>query len=502
MKNMHELIDDIDVEKGNIEISEEDMSREEKIRISELTLSKLNMKNKKSFNKKLVLVLAASMTIILSFAVVFAQGGFNSIYYRLFGENIRYVNEMGTPIDEKYTSKGTVYNLANKFGKEGTSSENITLNVANMLGDEHSFYIIFELIKENGESFKDSDYIEFESLRLNFKTSGGYTWYQVEDDDSNDNKATFILAGNTKKKITGDKLSLYIKSFTEYSVKNPSEGFDAYNFLLNHDEYFNQKLIENTQKSSGKFVPSQESNENMPDEAINKMNEIYRLTPNYVLPWKYSDISVEKNFQDIYIDNIGFVEDKLCIRFAFMNEEENKLGDIYFVNKNNEKDVMHNGLMLTDEKDGVNCAYYIFDIKNMEELKNYNLKYEISKKLSTTEGEWEVKFKADYKNTTRTIKLNEEAEINGKKYTVKNVKISPIAVNIEMKNNLAETLKDPAHNLTDAASVIMKDGTTAELSSGGSGTNALSSSVNLMFKRPIDTNEIEKIKIGDIEIKP
>lgn len=500
MKKIHDVIDDIDVGNENIKINEESMSKEERDRVLELALNKLNLKNKKGYKKRFILPLAAAMTIILSFAAVFAQGGISDIYYRLFGENIKYVNEMGTVIDKKDTSNGTVYNLANKFGEEGTSSETITLNVANMLGDEHSFYIIFELIKESGESFKDSDYIQFESLRLDFKTSGGYTWYQVEDDDADDNKATFILSGNTKKKITGDKLSLYVKDFTEYSIKNPVEGFDAYNFLLNNDEYINQELIENVQKSSVEVTPSQEGGSSMPTEAINKMNEIYRLTPNYILPWKYSNIFVEKNFHDIYVDNIGFAENKLCIRFAFMNTEKNNLGDLYFINKNNAEDIMHNEFRFTDEKDGIKYDYYIFDIKNMDELKNYDLKYEIVSKLGNTEGEWKVDFKADYKNTTETIKLNKEAEINGKKYTVKNIKVSPIAINIEMKNNLADTLEKPSHNFGEAISVIMKDGSTAEISGSGSSTNSLSSSVNLMFKQPIDTSKIEKIKIGNLEI--
>lgn len=498
MKNIYELIDDMNVENEDIKINDGSMSKEEKDRVLELTLNKLNLKSKKTFKKRFILPLAAAMTIILSFAAVFAQGGITGIYYRLFGENIKYVNEMGTVIDKKYTSDGTVYNLANKFGKEGTSSEKITLNVANMLGDEHSFYIIFELIKESGESFKDTDYIQFESLNLDFKTSGGYTWYQVEDDDAYDNKATFILSGNTKKKITGDKLSLYAKDFTEYSIKNPVEGFDAYNFLLNNDEYIDQELIENVQEV--RITPSQEDVSGMPAEEINKMNEIYRLTPNYILPWKYSNIFVEKNFHDIYVDNIGFAENKLCIRFAFMNTEKNNLGDVYFINKNNAEDIEHSEFMFTDEKGGIKYDYYIFDIKNMDELKNYDLKYEIVTKLGKTEGEWEVDFKADYKNTTDTIRLNKEAEINDKKYTVKNIKISPIAINVEMKNNLSDTLEDPTHNFSEAVSVMMKDGSTAEISGSGSSTNSLSSSVNLMFKQPIDTSKIEKIKIGNLEI--
>lgn len=494
MKKVHELIEDVNIK--DVNISEIEISKEEKERILALTLNKSNLQTKKSTKRRLILPLAAAFTLVLSFAVIFAQGGLSNIYYRLFGENIRYVNEMGTVINESNTSNGVVYNLANKFGKIGTSSDQVTLNVASMLGDENAFYIIFELIKENGESFKDSDYIEFDSLRLDFKSSGGYTWYQVEDDDENDNKATFILTGNTKKKITGDKLTLTANDFTEYSIKNPSNGFNPYDFLLNNTDYINQNLIENIQEITVKGTDT-----NLPTEELNKMNEIYNHRPNKVLPWKYSNIFVEENFHDIYVDNIGFADNKLCIRFATMDSENHSIGDIYFVNKSNPEDIKYSKFILNDEKGGVKYDYYIFDISSMEELKNYDLKYDIVSKLSTILGNWEVKFKADYKNTTETIRVNKTTEINDKKYTVKNIKISPIALNIEMNNDFLDTFENPSHNFSEVVSVIMDDGSTPEISGSGSSTNSLFSSINIMFKLPIDTTKIQKVKIGNIEIE-
>ena len=51
---------------------------------------------------------------------------------------------------------------------------------------------------------------------------------------------------------------------------------------------------------------------------------MYRLTPNYVLPWKYINIPVEEGQNEIYIDNVGFAENKLCIRIATSNLEMHK----------------------------------------------------------------------------------------------------------------------------------------------------------------------------------
>lgn len=490
---IHELMDEVQI--NDIKIRDEIMSIEEKDRILELTLNKAGVGNTKSTKKRLILPLAAAMTLVLSFAVVFAQGGLSEIYYKLFGDNIKYVNEMGTIIDESSTSNAVVYDLVNKFVETGKSSE-VTMKVASMLGDENSFYIIFELIKENGESFKESDYIEFDSLSLDFKGSGGYTWdYQVEDDNPDDNKATFILYGNTRKKITGDKLTLSLENFSEYSIKE-ANGFDAYDFLLNNSEFINQSLIENKEKE-----PIREEDNNLPTDVLNKMKEINKLAPNNVLPWKYSDIFVEESIDDIYVDNIGFAENKLCIRFAFTDSETYDIEDVYFVNKNNPDDIIYNEFVQVDENDGAQYDYYIFDISDMEQLENYNLKYTIISKIRMTTGSWEVKFKADYKNNTEKIRVNKETEINEKKYTVKNIKISPISLNIEMNNNIIDNLNEPTHNFTDVVSIILKDGSTPELTSSGSSTNSLFSSINLMFKQPIDTSQIEKVKIGNIEIK-
>jgi len=419
------------------------------------------------------------MTLVLSFAAVFAQGGLSNIYYKLFGENIKYVTDMGTIINESHSRNG------------------ITFNVANMLGDENSFYIIFELIKENGESFKDSAYIDFERLRLELKSSGGYTWYQIEDDDKNDNKATFILSGNTKKKISGEKLTISATDITEYSIKEPANKFDPYSFLMNNQDFIQQNLEKNLQKS---MPDIDKNNKGYSAEEIDKIEKIYRLTPNYVLPWKYVNIPVEKALNEIYIDNIGFVENKLCIRIASSNLDMHSLGEIYFVNKNNSENILYDEFMFTEEKDKIKYYYYIYDIKNMEELKDYTLYYDIVSKLSTIRGEWNVTFKANYKNTTKTLRVNKEVIINGKRYTVKNLKISPIALNVGLKNNLSDKYDNPVHDFNEAVSVIMKDGTKIEPTSSGSGSNSLTSYIYLMFKQPINIREIDRIIIGDIEV--
>ncbi len=252
MRKIDELLDDYDIKNEKLNINEIEMSKEEVNRIKEITMLKTGLSYKHGTKKRYIIPLAAAMTIILSFAVVFAQGGLSNIYNKIFGENIKYVNDMGTFIDESYSYNG------------------ITLNVASMVGDENSFYIVFELIKENGESFGKSDYIYIEHLRLDMKGSGGYSWNEIKDDNPKDNKATFILVGNTEKKTAGDKLTLLLSDITEYSINKQKTSFEPYNFLTANQEYVKQYLIKNDEKSPMNAV---EENISEDERKKNKCNE-------------------------------------------------------------------------------------------------------------------------------------------------------------------------------------------------------------------------------------
>lgn len=478
MRKIDELIDDYDIKNEKLNIKEEKISKVEVDRIKEITMLKTGLSYRKGTKKKYIIPLAAVMTIILSFAVVFAQGGLSSIYNRIFGENIKYVNDMGTIIDESYSSNG------------------ITFNVASMLGDENSFYIVFELIKENGESFGKLDYIYIDKLRLDMKGSGGYSWNEIKDDNPNDNKATFILIGNTERKTAGDKLTLLLSDITEYNINKQKTSFEPYDFLTTNREYINQYLIKNDEKS-----PVNAVEDNISEDERKKINEINDITPDDTLPIKNLNISLGDNFNDLYIDNVGFAEGKLCMRFALMNPEQRNISDIYFIDKSNLDNSLYSDFVFSQEADGIKYEYYIFNIQNMDELKNYNLTFNTTDKINTTKGDWEVTFKADYKNTTNTIKVNKDVEIEGKKYTVKNIKISPIALNVQMNNNLIDNIENPGHKLYDVAKVIMKDGSAVEIGSSGTSTNTFTSTLNLIFTQPIDITRIDKVKVGDLEIK-
>lgn len=475
MKKINDLLNDFDIMDESLNIKEEEISEEEKLRIKNLTLEKAGFSIKKSTKKHLILPLAAAFSIILSFAVVFAQGGFSKVYYNLFGENIKYVDGLGTEINKSYTDNG------------------ITFNVANMLGDENSFYIIFELIKENGESFKNTEYIEFEDLNLDFNSSGGYTYYKIDDDNKADNKATFVLIGNTAKKAVNKKMTMSIKNITEYSTAE-LENFKPYDFLSQNEEFINQSLEKNTKKSIIQIT------DDMNEEEKQKSKYMNSLVPDYILAFMQENIMLDdKNY--IFVDNVGFAEGRLCIRFAQNTlQTDEQISNIYFVNKENSDDIIYGDILFTDSDQNNVYDYYSFNINNMEELKKYDFKYSVMKEASKTIGDWEVTFKGNYKNSSQTINVNESTEWEGNKYIVKNIKVSPISVNVNMINNLKDKIDNPRFNIGKVVSVIKKDGSAVELISSGSSSNPLTASVNLIFEKPMDVSEIDHIKIGELNV--
>jgi hypothetical protein len=479
MKKTDELFDDFSLQDEDLNIHEENITEIELERIKKMTLSKIA--SKKSTKKRFIIPMAASFVLILSFAAVFAQGGLSNIYYRLFGENIKYVNDMGTVIDKSSTSNG------------------VTLNVANMVGDENSFYIIVELIKENGENFAEKGNVDFENLSLDFGGSGGYSWYMTEDENPGDNKATFLLVGNTERKTAGRKLTLQANNFTEYTIEDPDTEFDAYGFLKENADYQNQVLVENRNKESMRIPIDPQA----PEEEKEKVEFINNIIPSEILPYNNDDIfsadDIEEN-KGMIVDNMGFAEGKLCIRFLREEYGNLSLGDLYFENKNDTDDRKYSVYSISEEYDDRQYDYFIFDINSMEELENYHFVYNTISKKDTVIGNWEVTFKADYKNATRTFNVNKKVEINKKRYLVREVKISPISLTVKLNNDILDNINNRGHNFNDAVRVVMKDGTTVEPSSGGTSTNPLTSTITMIFQKPVDVNNIKSVVISGIEV--
>ncbi|MDD2493732.1 MAG: hypothetical protein PHE29_00915, partial [Tissierellia bacterium] len=88
-----------------------------------------------------------------------------------------------------------------------------------------------------------------------------------------------------------------------------------------------------------------------------------------------------------------------------------------------------------------------------------------------------------------------------KRYLVKELKLSPISLNIELINNLEDKIKNPVSNFYNEVTITMKDGKNIDLISSGANTNPLKSTINMIFEKPIDVKQIYTINIGNLTIK-
>lgn len=530
-KRIEEIIDDINVDNENISI-ESNISKLELEKIKVLTLKKIEAKQHEEKNiaikqlinnleeikskkislevrnykkdnqeyiskpykknkwiKRKIISIAASITIILSFVGVLAQNSLSNIYYEMFGENIKYVEDMYTQINKSYSNNG------------------IKLNVLNIIGDENSFYIIFEIEKEDGKSFNDKDYLMFERFHLDLgvQSSNGFVLEPIEGDKG---KITYAIKGNASKKIFNKQMSISLKNIEVYNENYVDTNFDMYDFLINNSEYLKQNPEGNNYKKKllqelKNLKDTNLNNDpNLEEEIVGKTEYEYEIEPKNILSKNKQNImTFENNFtvnqNNISINNIGFVDGKFSI-ILHLDSENTEINDIKLVNKFDIDDYKLYEWSRIEEE----YIYYTFDVKNMDDIKDYKLNYTISETKEKISGEWSVNFKASHKNLTKKINVNKKIYIDEKEYNIKDIKISPISLNIKINENIIEKIKNPSNYISSEDILVeMKDGTFIESISGGTSNSDGKITLNLIFEKPIDIKNVKSVKIGDIDIE-
>lgn len=117
-------------------------------------------------------------------------------------------------------------------------------------------------------------------------------------------------------------------------------------------------------------------------------------------------------------------------------------------------------------------------------------------------GEWKLEFTMDYRDTSKTYKVNKKLSFNGEEVTLKSMSLSPLSATFELKSKLdLENMEMNAKGnlLTDASgnyavSIQMKDGSVIrEFSGGGSGSHGLKSVVTIQFAKVIDPEDVASV---------
>ena len=124
-------------------------------------------------------------------------------------------------------------------------------------------------------------------------------------------------------------------------------------------------------------------------------------------------------------------------------------------------------------------------------------------------GEWNLDFTMDYRDTSKTYKVNREFSFNGETVTLKSMSLSPLSASFELQSKLdLENLEMNAKGnlLSDesgeyAVSIQMKDGSVfREFSGGGTGSKGLKSVVTIQFAKLIDPADIASVTYQGLTI--
>lgn len=152
------------------------------------------------------------------------------------------------------------------------------------------------------------------------------------------------------------------------------------------------------------------------------------------------------------------------------------------------------------EYEDINNRDLKFVFEDFGYYKDGNYKYEDFVKL--IDGTWTLKFKLDYKNTSKTYVINKNYKVKDRNIRVKTIEISPLSARIKMNGKYQEFV----------SKVTMKDGTIYEgdeffINNSASyatiGRNLFGRSESYTgFSKVLNVNDIKSITINDeVEIE-
>lgn len=202
MNKIHELLNKKDDD--NLLDNEAPLNDDEKQRILNMAINKIPSKRVTQLKKRklLIAILVATMMIC---TVAVANEHFESNLDNTF------LNLLG--IDKNDLSLDGAGENVNKT----VSNNGLDLTVKQTLGDNHTLYILIDINtpKDLGV-IKFADFNEY-NISLNKTSSAGWSIEEIEDDNPNDSKYSFLISYNTASNLSDNKITLDFKDFGYYS---------------------------------------------------------------------------------------------------------------------------------------------------------------------------------------------------------------------------------------------------------------------------------------------
>lgn len=236
MKNLEDIMSYYTLNDEDI-IEQELLSADEKQRILQKTIAKAQIAKMpvKSHRKRMVILVAACITIFALGAVSFAAATLNHNLLNFFNpqnqEETDLLNSLGTIIDKQVTENG------------------LTIDVKEALGDSNAVYVMFDIIAPEG-TILDKEQYTFVTQMVDVEKGFsmvhgmGYSFECMEDENSNDNIKPMMLCLSSSENLVGKNMTFRFKDFSSYKteeeLKNRPESFlgtpgdenDVYHILI------------------------------------------------------------------------------------------------------------------------------------------------------------------------------------------------------------------------------------------------------------------------------
>lgn len=437
----------------------------------ESTINQLRQEKKKQFSYKKdrrTVLIGIAVILVASSAIIANVGSLTvkQIFSDIFKSNASNIDNNGIVLIENDECSGVIL-----------SGEGVLL-------DTNTMDLIFNIKKEDGSIFNE-DKIRFEDLNVDIDDQldeindergiVGWTNY-IEIDSGNDilNQRRFLLNMASASDIQNQKIRLQISNIIQYQEQELFSDINIGNYLETVPECIDQLTIPSTDiRLTGQFLSTNSEED----------RQIKASIPKNVLDFKSLDIPLFSQEVDIKIDNMGFVDESFHIRLKrsyhvlrFKDEKGNDLEPSY---------------MQRDAKGG----YYVYDIKNLEELKQLQAYICIEKETNRIEGIWQIEFRTDVE--TNKVIITPSANLNtNNRLDIVQIEVSNLSLTLISKVNSEKRLSSPKIEINFNSGEESKIFTSAGIAPYNDSTQKYI----YKFSETIDVSSIENIMIDENKI--
>ena len=311
--------------------------------------------------------------------------------------------------------------------------------------------------------------------------------------ENSPSKQYFIYQGNFSEPMD-QKMILVLDGIYQEEDKSYDLVVDLEDYLSTHKEDELGMIPNQIDQAEKDYIEELK----LKNEALylERMEELARV-PKLLLAEKGLKLQVIQGKADITIDNIGFINEKLHMSIVRKGKEKYNL-EVYDTLGERIGTTYNMGRGTTKE-DGTKVyeTYYVYDIKDIEALKDYTFKVRGREVVEEIDDTWEMKLDLSKFLKVQAIKVDEDIQYT----TEEKVHLSEVGL---MKLSLSLTLdgiKEGIDNPYLSMSVKLKDGTVKDLGTANVQSRQGDKEVLIYnLEQDMDSSQIQGLLIGETEI--